>query len=97
MHTPDLSDLKKQLFPFNYADAIICVLAQRLGRTFCKDCKQSYHPSKAHYDELLREYGIEDIRVQAIKDGITNLKQDGIEKIFAGHLDLLQVRKVCIK
>jgi hypothetical protein len=25
------------------------------------------------------------------------LKQDGIEKIFAGNTDLLQVRKVCIK
>jgi hypothetical protein len=25
------------------------------------------------------------------------LKQDGIEKIFGGHTDLLQVRKVCIK
>jgi len=40
---------------------------------------------------------IEEIRIQAVKDGMTTLKQDGIEKIFAGHLDLLQVRKVCIK
>ncbi|MBW2601227.1 MAG: pilus assembly protein, partial [Deltaproteobacteria bacterium] len=38
-----------------------------------------------------------DIRTQAITDGMTTLKQDGIEKIFAGHTDLLQVRKVCIK
>jgi type II secretory ATPase GspE/PulE/Tfp pilus assembly ATPase PilB-like protein len=40
---------------------------------------------------------METIRGQAIKDGMTTLKQDGIEKIFAGHTDLLQVRKVCIK
>jgi type II secretory ATPase GspE/PulE/Tfp pilus assembly ATPase PilB-like protein len=40
---------------------------------------------------------IEEIRIQAVKDGMTTLKQDGIEKIFAGHLDLLRVRKVCIK
>jgi len=28
---------------------------------------------------------------------MTTLKQDGIEKIFSGSLDLMQVRKVCIK
>jgi hypothetical protein len=28
---------------------------------------------------------------------MTSLKQDGLEKIFRGHLDLLQVRKVCIR
>ncbi|MEA3429082.1 MAG: GspE/PulE family protein, partial [Thermodesulfobacteriota bacterium] len=139
--------------PFNFADAILCILAQRLIRTLCKDCKQTYHPSREEYDELVREYGHEDfeknvkipytedltlykpagceacnntgyrgrmgihellmgtdeekrliqscakmeeIRDQAIKDGMTTLKQDGIEKIFAGHCDLLQVRKVCI-
>jgi type II secretory ATPase GspE/PulE/Tfp pilus assembly ATPase PilB-like protein len=140
--------------PFNFADAILCIMAQRLVRTLCRDCKKSYHPSKDDYDELVREYGfevfqsnlnirfsdeitlyksegcefcnntgysgrmglhellmgteemkkliqskamIEEIRDQAIKDGMTTLKQDGIEKIFEGHCDLLQVRKVCIK
>jgi len=139
--------------PFNFADAILCILAQRLIRTICKDCKKTYHPSKEEYDELVREYGIEafeknlsipysddlvlykpvgcqacsntgyrgrmgihellmgtdvqkrliqgcakmeDIRNQAVKDGMTTLKQDGIEKIFAGYSDLLQIRKVCI-
>jgi type II secretory ATPase GspE/PulE/Tfp pilus assembly ATPase PilB-like protein len=140
--------------PFNFADAVNCILAQRLGHTLCIDCKESYHPTNAQYDELMREYGIEefnanvniayrdelklskgvgckvcnnsgyrsrmalhellmgtdeiksliqskarvdDIRTQAIQDGMTTLKQDGIEKIFSGDLDLLQVRKVCIK
>ena len=40
---------------------------------------------------------MKDIRGQAITDGMTTLKQDGIEKILAGHTDLLQVRKVTIK
>jgi type II secretory ATPase GspE/PulE/Tfp pilus assembly ATPase PilB-like protein len=40
---------------------------------------------------------MEKIRGQAIFDGMTTLKQDGIEKIFQGHCDLLEVRKVCIK
>ena len=36
------------------------------------------------------------VRKQAVKDGMMTLKQDGIEKVFAGNLDLLQVRKVCV-
>ena len=40
---------------------------------------------------------MEDLRGQAIKDGMRTLKQDGIEKTFGGFCDLLQVRKVCIK
>jgi len=140
--------------PFNFADAILCILAQRLVRTLCKSCKQSYHPSQQEYDEIVREYGnesfeknlnipnnddlmfykpggcdacnntgyrgrmglhellmgtdemkrliqsmgkMEELREQAIKDGMTTLKQDGIEKVFKGNTDFMQVRKVCIK
>ena len=141
--------------PFNFADAILCILAQRLGRTLCKKCKEDFHPTRDQYDELVREYGgqeefdknvgipyaddlilkkpvgcekcnnsgyagrcglhellmgtddmkkkiqinekMEVLRDQALSDGMTTLKQDGIGKIFGGMLDLLQVRKVCIK
>jgi type II secretory ATPase GspE/PulE/Tfp pilus assembly ATPase PilB-like protein len=140
--------------PFNFADAILCIMAQRLVRTLCPDCKKQYNPSKEEYSELMREYGeeefeqflnipysselmlcrpvgcdlcgntgyrgrmgihelltgtdemkklvqrraqMEEIRVQAVKDGMATLKQDGIEKVFKGTTDLLQVRKVCIK
>ncbi len=140
--------------PFNFADAILCIMAQRLVRTLCPDCKKEYNPTREEYDELVREYEAEaferntditysddltlfkaagcdfcnntgyrgrmgihelligtdpmkkliqkraemkDIRDQAVADGMTTLKQDGIEKIFSGHTDLLQVRKVCIK
>jgi type II secretory ATPase GspE/PulE/Tfp pilus assembly ATPase PilB-like protein len=140
--------------PFNFADAILCILAQRLVRTLCRECKRSYSPTQTQYDELVREYGkdvfdahvdtpfsdnlklykpvgceacnssgylgrmgihellagtdelrhliqnkarVENIREQAVKDGMTTLKQDGVEKIFGGNCDLLQVRKVTIK
>jgi type II secretory ATPase GspE/PulE/Tfp pilus assembly ATPase PilB-like protein len=43
--------------PFNFADALLGVLAQRLVRTFCKDCKEPYHPTRAEYDTLSRAYG----------------------------------------
>jgi len=139
--------------PFNFADAILGIMAQRLLRTLCKKCKTPYNPTREEYDELVREYGpeefeklnisyskdltlykangcpecnntgyrgrmgihellvgtdemkkliqekakMEDIRKQALIDGMATLKQDGIEKIFGGNADLLEVRKVCIK
>jgi len=136
--------------PFNFADAMLGVLAQRLVRTLCKDCKQQYHPAREEYDQLVRAYGgdleqlfpynndlalykvngcskcnntgykgrtglheiivgtdemqnkiqirarMEEIREQAMKDGMTTLMQDGIRKVFLGQTDFIQVRKVCM-
>lgn len=42
--------------PFNFADALLGVLAQRLVRTLCKACKEPYHPSREEYDALARYY-----------------------------------------
>jgi len=138
--------------PFNFADALLGVLAQRLVRTLCKDCKEQYHPDRQEYDALVRSYAgafdalgyeysddlclyrakgcdkcgntgyrgrtgihelivgtdemksliqgrakMEDLRDQAVKDGMTTLMQDGIRKIFLGQTDIAQVRRVCIK
>ncbi|KJR41639.1 type IV-A pilus assembly ATPase PilB [Candidatus Magnetoovum chiemensis] len=140
------------LDPFNFADALICVLAQRLVRTLCKACKLPYNPSKEEFDELSDIYEkemfdelkityndkiilykakgctncaqtgykgrtgihelligtetmkravqkkspVEEIKKQAIKDGMRTLFQDGIEKVLKGHTDVLQVRRVCM-
>jgi len=43
--------------PFNFADAMLGVLAQRLVRTLCKDCKVKYQPTREEYDSLVRAYG----------------------------------------
>ncbi len=138
--------------PFNFADALLGVLAQRLVRTLCKECKEAYHPPREEYDALVRSYAgdfdalgfnynsdlvlykpkgcakcgntgykgrtgiheiivgtdllksliqgrakMEEIREQAIKDGMTTLMQHGIRKTCLGMTDLMQVRKVCIK
>ena len=40
---------------------------------------------------------MEEIRTQAVEDGMTSLMQDGIRKVMLGVTDLIQVRKVCIK
>lgn len=141
------------LDPFNFADSLLGVLAQRLARTLCKSCKESYHPDEQEFIALMDAYGrkifprlgvqyndslmlhrpkgckecngsgykgrmglhellvatdeikrmiqqkkrVEEIRDVAIGGGMTTLLQDGIWKVFEGHLDFKQVRSVCIK
>jgi type II secretory ATPase GspE/PulE/Tfp pilus assembly ATPase PilB-like protein len=42
--------------PFNFSDALLVILAQRLARALCPDCKVA-HPAKAdEIDELVAEY-----------------------------------------
>ena len=43
--------------PFNFADAIQGVMAKRLCKRICSNCKQAYHPSAQEYDKLVRAYG----------------------------------------
>ena len=40
---------------------------------------------------------VSEIRASAAADGMTSLKQDGIEKVFGGKTDIRQIRMVCIK
>ncbi|MBW1923943.1 MAG: GspE/PulE family protein [Deltaproteobacteria bacterium] len=42
--------------PFNFSDALIGILAQRLVRTLCTECKEAYHPDREEYDALVRAY-----------------------------------------
>ncbi len=45
--------------PFNFADALLGILAQRLGKRLCKACKEAYEPSAEELEQLLREYSEE--------------------------------------
>ncbi|MFC1884818.1 ATPase, T2SS/T4P/T4SS family, partial [Thermodesulfobacteriota bacterium] len=137
--------------PFNFADALLGILAQRLLRTLCEECKEKYHPDRAGYDALVRSYdgdletlfpysrdfilfkakgcqacgetgysgraaiheiligtdamktlimnraNMDEMRKQAVKDGMTTLMQDGIRNVCLGLTDMMQVRKVCIR
>jgi type II secretory ATPase GspE/PulE/Tfp pilus assembly ATPase PilB-like protein len=145
--------LDMEIDPFNFADALLGIMAQRLVRTLCKDCKEEYVPSQEEFAELMQEYGldhwdtlglhyspdfklyrpkgcakcgatgykgrmgihellvatdvmkrmiqkrtpIEELRKQAMLDGMTTLLQDGIQKVIKGVTDFKQVRAVCIK
>lgn len=42
---------------FNFADAMLGVIAQRLCKRICNQCKEAYHPSRQEYDELAQGYG----------------------------------------
>ncbi|MBK5275128.1 MAG: Flp pilus assembly complex ATPase component TadA [Desulfuromonadales bacterium] len=139
------------LDPFSFSDSLLIVLAQRLGRRLCPQCRETYRPAAAELDEIIEEYGASAfqatgisrasmllpravgcraclnsgykgrvgihellvcseplkrlikqradtdlIRAQAIADGMTTLKQDGMLKIFLGLTDIHEVRRVCI-
>ncbi len=145
--------LDMEIDPFNFADALLGIMAQRLVRTLCAACKEEYPPSAEEFAELVREYGaehwdrvgisyspslrlcrangcakcgdsgykgrmgihellvasddmkrmiqkrasVEEMRKQAVAEGMTTLLQDGIIKVLRGQTDFQQVRAVCIK
>jgi len=136
----------------NFSDAFLGVLAQRLVRRLCINCRKAYHPSKDECEDLIREYGQKDFEAkklefnsdltlyhpdgcevcagsgykgrmgihelmegtpsikdlikrqgtaeelfsQASKEGMTTLKQDGIQKVLQGLTDMNEIRRVCI-
>lgn len=45
------------LDPFNFADALVAVLAQRLVRTLCPACKEAYQPDESAWTALRQAYG----------------------------------------
>jgi type II secretory ATPase GspE/PulE/Tfp pilus assembly ATPase PilB-like protein len=42
--------------PFNFADALLGVLAQRLTKRLCSNCREAYTPGEAELKSLLNEY-----------------------------------------
>lgn len=141
------------LNPLNFSDALLGVLAQRLVRRLCPNCRQKYHPSQEEFEDIETAYGREafadlgieytsdlilyqrsgcdacsgtgykgrmgihellegtpaikklikkeaptdDIFAQAVKEGMTTLKQDGIIKVLSGLTDMAEVQRVCIE
>jgi type II secretory ATPase GspE/PulE/Tfp pilus assembly ATPase PilB-like protein len=47
------------LDPFSFADALLGVLAQRLARALCKQCREQYVPEQPEIDEMAGAYGVE--------------------------------------
>src|SRR5437016_6114862 len=49
--------LDMNIDPFNFADALLGIMAQRLIRTLCAKCKETYHPTGEEFDEIAEAYG----------------------------------------
>jgi type II secretory ATPase GspE/PulE/Tfp pilus assembly ATPase PilB-like protein len=54
------------LDPYSFSDSLVCILGQRLARRLCMDCKESFQPSAAEFEELVDEYG----RIEFINTGL---------------------------
>ncbi len=54
--------------PFNFSDALLGVLAQRLTKRLCPDCKVAYHPDEAEIAHLLDEYCAEMLATTTFQD-----------------------------
>lgn len=127
--------------PFLVASSVDCVLAQRLARRLCADCKEAYKPSKqvlidAGFPEdnlpetlyrpkgckkcggtgyrgrlgvhevmqvseeigelCVREATAETIREVAIREGMSTLKMDGLEKVRMGQTSIEEIVRVIV-
>jgi type II secretory ATPase GspE/PulE/Tfp pilus assembly ATPase PilB-like protein/GAF domain-containing protein len=78
-----------------------------MGPSGCSACGDTGYSGRTGLHELLegtdtmkrmimQKSLVEELRKQAIEDGMTTLKQDGIRKVFKGDCDLKQVMAVCI-
>ena len=87
LHTNSASETVVRLIdmgmdPFNFADALLGVLAQRLARRLCEVCREPYHPDKEEYDRLVQVYGSKWFRVHegpAYSRDLTLMKKTGCE------------------
>ena len=76
--------------PFNFADALLGVLAQRLTRRLCPHCKQPYKADEEEISDLLREYTLDLDHLQGMDDAERILAswkdrfadQDGVFTLF---------------
>ncbi len=145
--------LNMEIDPHNFADSMLGVLSQRLGRRLCPKCKIAYHPDEKEFNSIVEEYGEgfskdigirysddltlykpkgcsqcdqsgykgriglhelivnndimkkvirengadnDAIKAAAVAGGMKTLRQDGIAKVFAGYLNLQEVKRVTI-
>lgn len=47
------------LDPFSFSDSLICIVAQRLARRLCEECREIYRPDRQELAEIIEEYGEE--------------------------------------
>ncbi len=68
--------------PFNFADALLGILAQRLAKKLC-DCKEAYHPGTSEINAFIAEYADELRHTKAWKADFSGESQ----KLFEEWVD----------
>ena len=86
--------------PFNFADAMLGILAQRLARKLCTECKEPYHPSREEYNDLVESYGADHFKADGLpmfsKD-LTLMKPAGCEACEgAGYSGRISVHELLV-
>jgi len=145
--------LEMDIDALNFADSLLGILAQRLVKTLCPDCRRLEKPTDRELAEIISLYGeqyavadgildvpdlkvgrpvgcarcggsgyrgrmavhelleatdairrliregatAEEVRVQAMKEGMRSLLQDGIAKVLQGKTELQKVTAVCLR
>lgn len=59
--------LEMGLDPFSFSDSLLCILAQRLARSLCPDCREVSRPTDEQLAVLIEEYGAEQFRLIDLK------------------------------
>lgn len=66
--------------PFNFADALLGILAQRLAKRLCSNCKVAYQPAPEEIQMLLNEYCAELLATSAFQADPAAAKREVLKK-----------------
>ncbi len=110
LHTNNASEsiarlLEMGIEPFNFADSILIILAQRLAPTLCPNCKEKYHPQEEEYINIVKEFGKDEfdtfVNIPYSKDfflykptGCSNCGKTGYKGRIAIHELLVGTREI---
>ncbi|CAN2039364.1 General secretion pathway protein E [Candidatus Magnetomoraceae bacterium gMMP-15] len=103
LHTNSASEtiirlLDLGLDPFNFADALLGILAQRLVRTLCPYCKKPYKPSDDEFEHLVNIYGAHFSELGILKDQALIYKATGCEKCaYTGYCGRTGIHELLVR
>jgi len=107
LHTNSASEtvtrlLEMGLDPYSFSDSLVCILAQRLARRLCPDCKESVQPDDTEFNDLVDEFGRDVYELTGPRrDQITMFKAVGCDRCghtgYRGRLGIHEVLECTVK
>ncbi|MBW1840571.1 MAG: Flp pilus assembly complex ATPase component TadA [Deltaproteobacteria bacterium] len=105
----DIEEIKKVYGPKDFDDSPLEITPETVlyRGEGCDDCNATGYKGRLGIHELMegtaeikrmikKEATAEDLFIQAMKEGMTTLQQDGIIKTFDGITDVQEIRRVCV-